>query len=188
MSCFFSFSFYRCSYSRDFQANWTHLFCWKGQLLIWGFCYLYYFLLYILLSIHATLLVWSRMLYQFYSAGSSGFKLWLVGIRHFAILILIFARIILFSLFLLNARTSLSRWRLAVVIMTMAMPFFASPFRLNSNWVLNTLPHLPLAKLELAWKIAFLWTFMGLFIIFPHFDCYSYRFLNHRYKARKGYL
>ena len=146
--------------------------CWKGQLLSWGFCYLYYFLLYILLSIHATLLVWSRMLYQFYSAGSSGFKLWLVGIRHFAILILIFARIIFFSLFLLNARTSLSRWRLAVVIMTMAMPFFASPSRLNSNWVLNTLPHLPLTKLGLAWRIAFLWTFMGLLIIFPHFDCY----------------
>ena len=68
----------------------------------------------------------------------------------------------------------------------MAKAFFASPSRLNSNRVLNTLPHLPLAKLELAWKIAFLWTFMGLFIIFPHFDCYSYRFLHHRYKGRNS--
>jgi hypothetical protein len=46
--------------------------------------------------------------------------------------------------------------------MTMAKAFFASPSRLNSNRVLNTLPHLPLAKLELAWKIAFFWTFYGI--------------------------
>ena len=136
--------------------------CWKGQLLIWGFCYLYYFLLYILLSIHATLLVLSRMLYQFYSAGSSGFKLWLVGIRHFAILILIFARIIFFSLFLLNARTSLSRWRLAVVIMTMAMPFFASPFRLNSNWVLNTLPPSTFVETRACSEDCFFMDFYGI--------------------------